>query len=51
MSRKISFSDAINEAMRLAMQADENVILLGEDVAGGAQVDHLQDDEDRKSVV
>jgi pyruvate/2-oxoglutarate/acetoin dehydrogenase E1 component len=45
MSRKISFSDAINEAMRLAMRADENVILLGEDVAGGAQVDHLQDDE------
>ncbi|MBH8609256.1 alpha-ketoacid dehydrogenase subunit beta [Thermoactinomyces sp. CICC 10521] len=45
MSRKISFSDAINEAMRLAMREDENVILLGEDVAGGAQVDHLQDDE------
>ena len=45
MSRKISFSSAINEAMRLAMRADENVILMGEDVAGGAQVDHLQDDE------
>lgn len=27
------------------MRADENVILLGEDVAGGAQIDHLQDDE------
>lgn len=45
MTRKISFSAAINEAMKLAMRADENVILLGEDVAGGAQIDHLQDDE------
>ncbi|TGU59859.1 alpha-ketoacid dehydrogenase subunit beta, partial [Mesorhizobium sp. M00.F.Ca.ET.186.01.1.1] len=40
MTRKISFSAAVNEAMKLAMRADENVILLGEDVAGGAQVDH-----------
>jgi len=45
MARKISFSQAINEAMKIAMRQDENVILLGEDVAGGAQVDHLQDDE------
>jgi acetoin:2,6-dichlorophenolindophenol oxidoreductase subunit beta len=45
MTRKLSFSGAINEAMKLAMRNDENVILLGEDVAGGAQVDHLQDDE------
>lgn len=45
MTRKLSFSGAVNEAMRLAMQADENVVLMGEDVAGGAQVDHLQDDE------
>ncbi|MGO0062669.1 alpha-ketoacid dehydrogenase subunit beta [Brevibacillus fluminis] len=45
MTRKISFSTAVNEAMKLAMRKDENVILLGEDVAGGAQVDHLQDDE------
>lgn len=45
MTRKISFSAAVNEAMKLAMRADENVILLGEDVAGGAHVDHLQDDE------
>ncbi|WP_134687037.1 alpha-ketoacid dehydrogenase subunit beta [Brevibacillus migulae] len=45
MTRKISFSQAINEAMKIAMRQDENVILLGEDVAGGAQVDHLQDDE------
>jgi pyruvate/2-oxoglutarate/acetoin dehydrogenase E1 component len=45
MARKLSFSKAINEAMKIAMKQDENVILLGEDVAGGAQVDHLQDDE------
>lgn len=45
MARKISFSQAVNEAMKIAMRQDENVILLGEDVAGGAQIDHLQDDE------
>ncbi|AMM93135.1 alpha-ketoacid dehydrogenase subunit beta [Peribacillus simplex] len=45
MSRKISMSQAINEAMAIAMRKDENVILMGEDVAGGAEVDHLQDDE------
>ncbi|ANB57760.1 hypothetical protein GFC29_3196 [Anoxybacillus sp. B7M1] len=45
MTRKISFSEAVNEAMKLAMRKDPNVILLGEDVAGGATVDHLQDDE------
>lgn len=45
MSRKISMSQAINEAMAMAMRNDENVILMGEDVAGGAEVDHLQDDE------
>ncbi|MCI4059913.1 alpha-ketoacid dehydrogenase subunit beta, partial [Bacillus cereus] len=45
MARVISMSDAINEAMKLAMRRDENVLLIGEDVAGGAAVDHLQDDE------
>lgn len=45
MGRQISFSQAINEAMKLAMRSDENVILMGEDVAGGAEVDHLQDEE------
>ncbi len=34
MTRKLSMSEAINEAMKLAMRKDENVILLGEDVAG-----------------
>jgi pyruvate dehydrogenase E1 component beta subunit len=45
MQRTLTFSQAINEALRLAMQKDERVILMGEDVAGGAQVDHLQDEE------
>lgn len=45
MTRKLSMSAAINEAMQLAMRKDENVILMGEDVAGGAEIDHLQDDE------
>ncbi|MCE0448578.1 alpha-ketoacid dehydrogenase subunit beta [Brevibacillus sp. AF8] len=45
MTKKMSMSQAINEAMKLAMRRDENVILMGEDVAGGAQVDHLQDEE------
>lgn len=34
MARVISMSDAINEAMKLAMRRDENVLLIGEDVAG-----------------
>ncbi len=45
MGRQISFSEAINEGLSMAMERDKNVILMGEDVAGGAQVDHLQDDE------
>ncbi|KKB36235.1 alpha-ketoacid dehydrogenase subunit beta [Bacillus thermotolerans] len=45
MARIISMADAINEAMKLAMRKDENVILMGEDVAGGAEVDHLQDED------
>ncbi|WP_054636032.1 alpha-ketoacid dehydrogenase subunit beta [Thalassobacillus sp. C254] len=45
MSRIITFADAINEALQQAMRKDENVILMGEDVAGGANVDHLQDEE------
>ncbi|WP_035100836.1 alpha-ketoacid dehydrogenase subunit beta [Aneurinibacillus terranovensis] len=45
MTRTLSMSAAINEAIKLAMRKDENVILMGEDVAGGAEVDHLQDEE------
>ncbi|WP_408006888.1 alpha-ketoacid dehydrogenase subunit beta [Pseudalkalibacillus sp. A8] len=45
MARIITFADAVNEAIRLAMREDEDVILMGEDVVGGAEVDHLQDEE------
>lgn len=35
MGRKISTMQAINEALEIAMRADPNVILMGEDVVGG----------------
>ncbi|MET1249870.1 MULTISPECIES: alpha-ketoacid dehydrogenase subunit beta [Sporolactobacillus] len=44
MAVKMSYSEAINDAIRLAMRKDDDVILIGEDVAGGAEVDHLQDE-------
>jgi len=34
---------AINEALDQAMAKDENIILLGEDIAGGAEVQHLEE--------
>ena len=40
--RMITFRDAINEAMRLEMRRDQNVILMGEDVAGGARLPHIE---------
>src|SRR5437868_522897 len=44
-TRTLTYAEAVNEAIRTAMRQDPNVILLGEDVAGGAGVDHLADDE------
>lgn len=41
MTRKITFMQAINEALDQSMDRDNNVILLGEDIAGGATIDHL----------
>ena len=41
-TRKITFREAINEAMRLEMRSDPTVILLGEDVAGGATLPHME---------
>jgi pyruvate/2-oxoglutarate/acetoin dehydrogenase E1 component len=35
MERQLSFVQAINEALTIAMQSDPDVILLGEDIAGG----------------
>ena len=42
MTRVITFREAINEAMRLEMRRDPTVILMGEDVAGGAAT-HLEE--------
>ena len=39
--RTMTYGDAVNEAMRIAMREDPTVILMGEDVAGGAAIDHL----------
>lgn len=36
MTRTLTIKDAINEALRQEMEADDRVILLGEDIAGGA---------------
>ncbi|MGH9137088.1 MAG: alpha-ketoacid dehydrogenase subunit beta, partial [Acidimicrobiales bacterium] len=41
MTRKLTIKDAINEALRQEMDADERVILLGEDIAGGAGRDDV----------
>src|SRR6478672_11685466 len=44
-TRVMTFGDAINDAMRTAMREDTRVILMGEDVAGGAEIDHLINDD------
>lgn len=41
-TRTITFREAINEAIRLEMRRDPTVILMGEDVAGGATLPHLE---------
>jgi len=38
--RELTYKDAINEALMQIMAADPTVILLGEDIAGGAGRDH-----------
>ena len=42
-TRTLSYREAINEGIRLEMRRDPTVILMGEDVAGGANT-HLQDE-------
>jgi len=41
-TRRISFGKAVNEAMQLEMQRDPTIILMGEDVAGGATLPHIE---------
>lgn len=46
MARELTFSEAIREAIEIAMKQDKNVIFLGEDVAGGATVKHLEEESE-----
>jgi len=41
-TRTITFREAINEAIRLEMRRDPNVLLMGEDVAGGPTLEHIE---------
>src|ERR1700736_5280811 len=43
--RQMTYAQAINEAMRLEMRRDPRVILLGEDVAGGATVTGFESED------
>ena len=45
MSRIVTFRQALNEALVNEMERDSKVILLGEDIAGGAGIEHLDGDE------
>jgi pyruvate/2-oxoglutarate/acetoin dehydrogenase E1 component len=44
-TRTMTYQQAINEALQIAMREDPTVVLLGEDIAGGAMVDHLLNDD------
>ena len=35
-TREIQYREAINEAIRQEMERDQNVIIMGEEIAGGA---------------
>ncbi len=39
--RKLTFNQAINEAIRLEMRRDPTIVIMGEDIAGGAGRAHL----------
>jgi pyruvate dehydrogenase E1 component beta subunit len=41
----MTYQQAIHEALQIAMREDPTVVLLGEDIAGGAMVDHLVNDD------
>ena len=44
-NRTMTYGEAIADAMRIAMRTDPRVILMGEDIAGGADVDHLVNED------
>jgi pyruvate dehydrogenase E1 component beta subunit len=41
VTREIRYREAINEALRQEMARDESVIIMGEEIAGGAGREHL----------
>ena len=41
--RRLSYIQAVNEALRQEMELDESVIIMGEDIAGGGERDDFQD--------
>jgi len=43
--RQLTYAQAINEALRQEMRRDPRVLLMGEDVAGGAGIDHFRNDD------
>ncbi|MBM4763354.1 alpha-ketoacid dehydrogenase subunit beta [Bacillus sp. B15-48] len=43
MTREITTVQALNEAIKLALKNDDRVIVMGEDVSGGAGVPHLEE--------
>jgi pyruvate dehydrogenase E1 component beta subunit len=43
--RQLTYAQAINEALRLEMRRDPRVILMGEDVAGGAGIANFEQDD------
>ncbi len=44
-TRQMTYAEAVREAIRVTMREDPTVILMGEDVAGGATVDHLANED------
>jgi len=44
-TKTVTVAEAVNEAIRQEMRRNPRVILMGEDVAGGATLEHLEDDE------
>src|SRR5579885_1061480 len=43
--RQLTYAQAINEALKLEMRRDPRVILMGEDVAGGAGITNFEQED------
>ena len=44
-TRQMTYQQAVNEALQIAMREDPTVVLMGEDIAGGAMIDHLVNED------